>query len=67
MRREWSGLTANQHGGSSDVEAFPFLQGEELHNEHDQRDKGEDNGQDHEGLHCFHGVYQCIKKKSWAF
>lgn len=32
---------ANQHDGSSDVETFAFLQGEQLDNEHDKCDDGE--------------------------
>lgn len=34
-------LTANQHDGTSDVETFAFLQGEQLDNEHNKGDDGE--------------------------
>lgn len=53
--REACILTANQHDGSSHVETFAFLQGEQLGNEHDERDDGEDDGEDHKGLHGFEG------------
>lgn len=46
---------ANQHDGSSDVETFAFLQGEQLDNEHDKCDDRENDGEDHKGLHGFEG------------
>lgn len=48
-------LTANQHDSSSDVETFAFLQGEQLDNEHDKRNDGENDREDHKGLHGFEG------------
>lgn len=50
--RDQNEQPANQHDGSSDVEAFSFLHSKKLHYKHDQGDKGEDDGQDHEGLDC---------------
>lgn len=51
-------LTANQRDGSSDVETFAFLQGEQLDNECNKSDDRENDWEDHEGLRCFEGSCQ---------
>lgn len=56
-------LTANQHDGSSEVETFAFLQGEQLDNEHDKRDDGENDREDHKGLHGFEGSCEHTGKR----
>lgn len=46
---------ANQHDGSGHVETFAFFQGEQLDNEQDERHNGENDREDHKGLHGFEG------------
>lgn len=61
--RKASILTANQHVGSSDVETFAFLQGEQLSNERNKRDDREDDWEDHKGLHGSEGSCKQIHRK----
>lgn len=51
-------LTANQHDSSGHVETFAFFQGEQLDNEQDKRHNGENDREDHKGLHSFEGSCQ---------
>lgn len=51
-------LTANQHDGSGHVETFAFFQAEQLDNEQDERHNGENDREDHKGLHGFEGSCQ---------
>ena len=49
-------LTAQQHSGPREEEAVAFLHGEQLEHEDHKGDDGEDDGQNHEGLHCLEGI-----------
>lgn len=56
-------LTANQHDGSGHVETFAFFQGEQLDNEQDECHNGENDREDHKGLHGFEGSCQNTKNR----
>lgn len=49
-------LTAHQHGGTREEEAVSLLHGEELEHEDHEGDHREDDGKDHEGLHCLERI-----------
>lgn len=51
---------AHQHGGPGEEEPVSFLHGEELEHEDHQGDDGEDDGEDHEGLHTLKGIFISI-------
>lgn len=48
---------AHQHGGSREEEAVSLLHGEELEHEDHEGDDREDDGKDHEGLHCLERIF----------
>lgn len=51
---------AHQHGGSREEEAISLLHGEELEHEDHKGDDREDDGKDHEGLHCLERIFISI-------
>lgn len=65
-------LTAHQHGGPREEEAVSLLHGEELEYEDHKGDHTEDDGEDHEGLHCLEsicehraGALDDLKVRTW--
>lgn len=53
-------LTAHQHGGPREEEAVSLLHGEELEHEDHKGDHTEDDGEDHEGLHCLESIFIAV-------
>lgn len=56
-RPDHNAKPAHQHGGPREEEAVSLLHGEELEHEDHEGDDGEDDGKDHEGLHCLERIF----------
>lgn len=54
---------AHQHGGSREEEPVSLLHGEELEHEDHEGDYGEDDGEDHESLHCLDSIVIAVAQR----
>lgn len=55
---------AHQHGGPGEEEPVSLLHGEELEHEDHEGDYREDDGQDHESLHCLDSIFIAVDQRA---
>lgn len=55
---------AHQHGGSREEEPVSLLHGEELEHEDHEGDYREDDGEDHESLHCLDSIIIAVAQRT---
>lgn len=55
---------AHQHGGSREEEPVSLLHGEELEHEDHEGDYREDDGEDHESLHCLDSIIIAVAQRA---
>lgn len=55
---------AHQHGGSREEEPVSLLHGEELEHEDHEGDYREDDGEDHESLHCLDSIFIAVAQRA---
>lgn len=54
---------AHQHGGPREEEPVSLLHGEELEHEDHEGDYREDDGEDHESLHCLDSIFIAVAQR----
>lgn len=55
---------AHQHGGPREEEPVSLLHGEELEHEDHEGDYREDDGEDHESLHCLDSIFIAVDQRA---
>lgn len=55
---------AHQHGGPREEEPVSLLHGEELEHEDHEGDYREDDGEDHESLHCLDSIFIAVAQRA---